>query len=58
MKLKLKIFDIREELECSSCGKKDKSVEMLINPLLSEVYHIDEEQLLCDECFETLCNDI
>lgn len=44
--------------ECERCGKKDDSVETVINPYVKEVLGDETEITVCTECLEDIRKSI
>lgn len=43
---------------CEVCGDIDSTTELRINPYKHELYDDISEELICNQCFESLKEDI
>ena len=51
------VIDKKTE-ECSICGKHTTDARMRLDPYKLEIHCIEEEIMICDNCYHELCMDI
>lgn len=41
----------KEELTCENCGVKCSNVSLCNDPYMEDVYYLEEERALCNNCY-------